>query len=77
MDRLMMMKLTKYIELYANANGAVRNLKNPLLDEGFRMKRFVNDGCAGRDVDTNWLIWVAVVAFVGHAHCDAVNMSDI
>jgi hypothetical protein len=40
----MTMVTSKHLEEYEALNGAVRNLKNPLFDEGFRMKRYKNDG---------------------------------
>lgn len=43
-DRMATQVLIKHLHLYEELNPAVKNLRNPLGDEGWRMKRYVGDG---------------------------------
>jgi len=43
-DRLLLSALTRLLAEYEARVPVVRTLKNPLDDEGFRMKRYLNDG---------------------------------
>ena len=43
LDRFLISLLHKYVHLYQESNPGVRMLRNPLGDEGFRMKRYFND----------------------------------
>jgi len=43
-DRLLLATMTRLLAEYEARNPAVRDMRNPLADEGFRMKRYRNDG---------------------------------
>lgn len=43
-DKLLSAVVTKYLGLYQDKNIVIATQKNPMGDEGFRMKRYLNDG---------------------------------
>ena len=43
-DRMAVQLIIKYLHKYEAANPAVKALRNPLGDEGWRMKRYIDDG---------------------------------
>lgn len=44
LDRFLVPLAHRYLSLYQEQNQGVKDLPNPLSDEGFRMKRYLNDG---------------------------------